>query len=287
MLCKLSGRGIRVESIRRIVIMGKEVKEMRWPKITTDHAYKEWARTRFYEIEALGQRGEPMDEFYRHAPALLMRSIVFWGSLIAMVALFVLSYFLGCSKCERIVWWSSACQNLAMGFVASLVLMVYADLKGSTSAYYSELVRVLRRRIDLLRIALQDFDSPCMSVAVLNGQYLECVYMSHQAEQFIYVVVDFMKYLHERIPCGRARMKAAIVYFEKRRDKVCESAREIQEAWQKSKKFNRELVRVCENAVFEFSYSISEIETYVENIEREVFALKYGRRKKFEHDPES
>lgn len=267
-------------------IMDEKVKAGRWPRITTDHEYKEWAHTRFYEIESLGQRGEPMDEFYRHAPALWTRGVVFWVSLIVMVALFVLSYCLGSNRCERFVWWSNACQNLAMGFVASLVLMVYADLKDRTSAYYSELARVLRRRIDVLRIALQDFDSPCMSAAALNGQYLECMYMSHQAEQFSFMVVGFMKYLHERIPCGRSRMKAAIVYFEKRRDEVCEVARKIQEAWQKSQMFDRDLARRCENAVFEFSYSISELETYVANIERELFSLKFGKRKKFEHDPE-
>jgi len=50
--------------------------------------------------------------------------------------------------------------------------------------------------------------------------------------------------------------------------------------------FDRELARACENAVFEFSYSIRELEMYVANIEREVFTLKFGKRKKFEHDPE-
>ena len=210
--------------------MDEKVNAGRWPRITTDHEYKEWAHTRFYEIETLGQRGEPMDEFYRHAPALWTRGAVFWSSLIAMVALFGLSYRLGGSEGSTAVWWSNACLNLAMGFVASLVLMVYADLKDRTSAYYSELVRVLRRRIEVLRTALRDFDGPCMDVAVLNRQYLECMYMSHQAEQFSSMVVGFMKYLHERIPCGRSRMKAAIVYFEKRRDEVCEVARKIQEA---------------------------------------------------------
>ena len=266
--------------------MDEKVKEGKWPRITTDHEYKEWAHARFYEIESLEQRGEPMDEFYRHAPALWTRGVVFWVSLIAMVALFVLSYCLGSSRCEKVVWWSNACQNLAMGFVASLVLMAYADLKDRFSAYYCELARVLRRRIEVLRTALRDFDGPCMDVAVLNRQYLECMYMSHQAEQFSYMVVGFMKYLHERIPFGRSRMKAAIVNFEKRRDEVCEAAKKIQEAWQKAEMFDRELARTCENAVFEFSYSICELEMYVADIEREVFAIKFGKRKKFKHDSE-
>jgi hypothetical protein len=267
--------------------MCENVNEGRWPKITSDRECKEWARARFYEVETLGQRGEPMDEFYRHAPGLWTRGVVFWSSLVAMVALFGLSYHLGGIEGSAATWWSNACQNLAMGFVASLVLMVYADIKDRTSAYYSELVRVLRRRVQVLRTALRDFDGPSMDVAVLNGQYLECVYMSHQAETFCYNVVGFMKYLYERIPYGRTRMKSAITHFEKRQNAVCEIARKIQEEWHKSKMFDRELARACENAVFEFSYSLRELETYVAGDEKKVFSLKYGTRRKFEHDPES
>ena len=266
--------------------MGEKVNEGRWPRITTDSEYKEWSRARFYEVETLGQRGEPIDEFYRHAPALWTRGVVFWLSLLAMVALFGLSYYLDGIKCAKATWCSNACQNLAMGFVASLVLMVYANLKDSTSAYYSELVSVLRRRIEVLRTALRDFDGPCMDVAVLNGQYLECMYMSHQAKQFSYVVVDFMKYLYERIPYGRARMKEAISYFESCRDTVCGAAGKIHEEWQKSGKVGRELARACENAVFKFSYSIRELELYVAGIEKELFTIKFGKRKTFKHDPE-
>lgn len=265
--------------------MSEKAIDEQWPKITTDNEYKEWSRSRFYEIETLEQRGEPMDEFYRHAPAFWTSRTVFWFSLIAMLVLFGLSYYLGSSVCKTIVWWSNVCQNLAVGFVASLVLMVYANLKDRTSAYYSELVRVLKRKIDVLRTALNDFNSPCMDVAVLNGKYLECVYMSHQAEQFCYVVVGFMKYLHERIPCFKARMNNMICCFEGRRDKVCDVARKMQEEWRKSGVIERALAMACENAVFDFSHSIYGLEAYTAAIEREVFKLKFGKRKTFEHDP--
>lgn len=168
----------------------------------TESEYALWFDKYLGEVESLDSYNTAKSPF-ANIPKPLYRTIWTWLCSLAVPCCiggsFLLAYLYELYGFWTLNWGCNALLSLSIGLIASLILMIYSNIRERNIAFYSDLILVLEKRHSDMQEAYLD------TVIKIRRRFQEhnfemCYQAWHANSSACYVAVEFLRYLLKALP---------------------------------------------------------------------------------------
>ncbi len=243
----------------------------------TEREYETWFDENLKGIESLRSKNDhsPFLNIPRpfHRKSWLIVNITLLS--ICLIGSYILGYLENAYPNWNLLWFSNALLNLSIGLAASLVILTFSNHRERNIAFYSDVIPLLKQRYDKLKTAHSEYMLK-IDRARHAKDYVDCFNAWHIQSNTAMVIIGFFEYLRKSFPYTPKCFKGVDFDLELEREKILNLNNTVFSEYNDLKIISDETINECINSLFINDKLLILIEELIEELESELFVIKYG-----------
>lgn len=246
----------------------------------TEYEYEEWFEKYLGQVETLDKQGKENSPF-AYIPKPLRRIrwlilciislVVSTGISLGMAALYEKFYFWLWN------WISNAMLSLSIGLVASIIIMIYTNIRDKNIVFYSDIIPSIETRIESMRSAYWAYAFKIQK-AYQKQDYSACYEAWHINSNTCFVILEYVRFLKTVLPANFKGLLPDETDIETTKNKISDAHAKIQQEFLHTQFISKETVDKCISATYCGANALQRLEHLLAAIRRSLYGLKYNTK---------
>lgn len=176
-------------------------------------------------------------------------------------------------------WISNTFLSLSLGVVASLIIMVYTNVRERNIAFYSDIIPILETRHANMHKAYFDYALK-VDRFYHSKDYEKCYNAWHINCNTCFVILEFLRYIHAVLPFSPKSLTFSLEKIEKAKNSLSEADEKISREFFDQNIISAETEKVCYQILDCGLAGLYEIEELIQELKCNLYGIKYGKASK-------